>query len=348
MSRRQRTVTAASVSPSVERGLASLAEGNEAALRSMLSVGEDADLTQKMRECMGVNKISAEQLLASYFDASLLAAYCRRLGKSDKGGAATLAERVAREWAKPSFAAPTTGGGEDGASGAPAGKRKAVAAVATEPTKPKPKQKKKKGASEPQADWRTPLFYWRGRVVDEGTKWEGTWVASAEGLPSDADFAASANTFALVAAGDDLLSSWAGGAPSGAARGSFSGSYKLDQGGGLEDFSDHTHAFELVKRAEEPFAIVGARGSTEFGEFVSLGRLDLALDLDAPGGDDAATTRAPRLTLARRYLADDDVRAKLSCAAVVPTLCETEPAAAPREAPWERLPWKCTVDDLQA
>ena len=179
MSRRQRTVKAASVSPSVERGLASLAEGNDATLRTMLSVGKDADLTQKMRECMGLNNISAEQLLANYCDVSMLSAYCRRLGKSDKGSAATLAERIAREWAKPSFGAPA---GEEGA-----GKRKAAA--------PTTESNVKKKGKPPCADWRTPLFYWRGRVQeDDGTlpptsTWDGTWVASAEGLPSDTDFA---------------------------------------------------------------------------------------------------------------------------------------------------------------
>eukprot|EP00322_Chrysochromulina_rotalis_P019052 CAMPEP_0115884516 /NCGR_PEP_ID=MMETSP0287-20121206/30161_1 /TAXON_ID=412157 /ORGANISM="Chrysochromulina rotalis, Strain UIO044" /LENGTH=385 /DNA_ID=CAMNT_0003340829 /DNA_START=1 /DNA_END=1155 /DNA_ORIENTATION=- len=53
---------------------------------------------------MGVNGISAEMLMASYFSQGMLAAYCtHRIGKSDKGGTATLAERIAREWAKPTF-----------------------------------------------------------------------------------------------------------------------------------------------------------------------------------------------------------------------------------------------------
>ena len=92
----------------------------------------------------GVNNISAEQLLANYCDASMLAVYCRRLGKSDKGGAATLAERIAREWAKPSFVGPTEDGG-----GATSGKRKAAAAA-----EPKPKQQKK--PKQPREDWRSP------------------------------------------------------------------------------------------------------------------------------------------------------------------------------------------------
>ena len=38
---------------------------------------------------------------------------------------------------------------------------------------PKGKQKAARGAT---ADWRAPLFFWRGKV--DGTTWEGTWVAS--------------------------------------------------------------------------------------------------------------------------------------------------------------------------
>ena len=58
---------------------------------------------------MGVNSLSDEMLLARFFDASLLGTYCReRLGKSDKGGAATLAARIARAWSHEDFAATVT------------------------------------------------------------------------------------------------------------------------------------------------------------------------------------------------------------------------------------------------
>lgn len=57
---------------------------------------------------MGVSNLNAEMLLANYFSAGMLAKYAKALGKSDKGGAATLAERIAREWAKPSFAPPAS------------------------------------------------------------------------------------------------------------------------------------------------------------------------------------------------------------------------------------------------
>ena len=80
-------------------------EGNEQAIASMLSAKPGDDLTEKLIDCMGVNSLSAEMLIANYCSQSMLANYSRvRLSKSDKGGVATLAERIAREWAKPTFA----------------------------------------------------------------------------------------------------------------------------------------------------------------------------------------------------------------------------------------------------
>ena len=63
----------------------------------------DATLVDKLAQVMAMNRLSHEQLLARFFDASVLGDYCRRIDKSDKGAAATLAERIAREWSKPSF-----------------------------------------------------------------------------------------------------------------------------------------------------------------------------------------------------------------------------------------------------
>ncbi len=106
MSRRARTATTAVVAPSVRAGLASFCDGNESTVRQMTDAGAGDDLVEKLLGVMGVSKISAEQLLANYFSAGVLGAYARRIGKSDKGGQATLAERIAREWAKPSFKPP--------------------------------------------------------------------------------------------------------------------------------------------------------------------------------------------------------------------------------------------------
>ena len=104
------------------RGLASLVEGNEGVVASMLSLAagdrDSAACVAKLVDCMGVNNLSAEALLARFFDGALLGEYCAaRLCKSAKGNAATLAARIAREWAKPAFA-PVSGGGGGGGSAA--------------------------------------------------------------------------------------------------------------------------------------------------------------------------------------------------------------------------------------
>ena len=71
--RRARCAPKANVSASVRLGLTSLAEGNEDAIASMLSVAPTDDLVEKMIDCMGVNGLSAEMLIASYFGQSMLA-----------------------------------------------------------------------------------------------------------------------------------------------------------------------------------------------------------------------------------------------------------------------------------
>ena len=193
-----------------------------------------------------------------------------------------------------------------------------------------PKRKKKVAA-----DWRQPAFYWRGTVT--GSTWEGAWVASAEGLPSNADFETSANTFKLECstALDRLYDACRGDGGGGA----LTGSYKLDNGDGLEDYSDLAHDVFAINGpfshhpATHSWAVVGACGDTEFGRFVSLG----VLDGKAPGqvpGDDTYT----RLTLVRRYLADDDPRIGMSAKQVADRLRGEEEWAF--NAPWLVLPWK--------
>ena len=110
-SRRQRSAPKVNVSPSVRAGLASIVDGNEDSIRSMLDAAAADDLVEKLIDCMGVSNLNAEMLLANYFSAGMLARYCARLGKSDKGGSATLAERIARDWSKPSFVPPAPVGG---------------------------------------------------------------------------------------------------------------------------------------------------------------------------------------------------------------------------------------------
>jgi hypothetical protein len=97
----------AALPPSVQRGIESLAKGNEAAIASMLDVKgspDTATITASLATCMAVSSLSVEALLARFFDEGMLSVYCSaKLGKSSKGNAATLASRIAREWAKPSF-----------------------------------------------------------------------------------------------------------------------------------------------------------------------------------------------------------------------------------------------------
>ena len=111
-SRRAPKKAAASLPTGVLTGLGSLVEGNESLIAKMLSVSdlpEDTSEAQQqlksaLTDCMAMNCLSAEALLARFFDASVLRKYCEdRLGVSGKGNEATLAARIARAWAKPDF-----------------------------------------------------------------------------------------------------------------------------------------------------------------------------------------------------------------------------------------------------
>jgi hypothetical protein len=92
------------VAPSIQAGLKSFTEGNEALLEEMLAESSGKTPLEKLLNCMHVNSLSAEMVLARFFDKSVLSEYAvLRLGKSGKGSASTLAARIAGEWAKPSF-----------------------------------------------------------------------------------------------------------------------------------------------------------------------------------------------------------------------------------------------------
>ena len=165
-----------------------------------------------------------------------------------------------------------------------------------------------KKAKQPRPDWRVPIFYWRGTVTDK--EWRGAWVASADGLPSDTELAESKSTFELTCTSELVTGASA----------SFTGSYKLDNGDGLADFSDVEHNIRIADGAS---AIVAARGTTEFGEFVSLGKL-----------------QDGTLTLARRYIADNDPRCKMNAQQVLARLQSGGEDEAHSAAPWTALPWK--------
>ena len=116
----------------------------------------------------------------------------------------------------------------------------------------------------------------------------------------------------------------------------FGGSYKLDNGDGLEDTSDDTHRWEVRSWPKAApgevecatHAAVAAVGTTPFGRFVSLGAID-----------------GSTMTLARRYIADDDPRAAWASPAAVLDAClddaqlEEEEELALADIP-AKLPWK--------
>ena len=111
-SRRAPKKAAASLRAGVLTGLGSLVEGNENLIAKMLSVSDlpqdkseaQQQLKSALTDCMAMNDLSAEALLARFFDASVLKKYCEdRLDASGKGNEATLAARIARAWAKPDF-----------------------------------------------------------------------------------------------------------------------------------------------------------------------------------------------------------------------------------------------------
>ena len=98
------------------------------------------------------------------------------------------------------------------------------------------------------------------------------------------------------------------------------GSYKLDNGNGLKDVKDVEHRWEVRMPA------VAAVGTTPFGRFVSLGVIERHRHRD-------------RMTLARRYIADDDPRAAWASPAAVLDACLDDAPLALADIP-AKLPWK--------
>ena len=90
-------------------GIRSLVEhnNNEDIIIAMLSLDSNSKvdkIVDKIIDCMSVNNLTAEMLLARFFDESVLGQYCHAcLNKSAKGSSAILASRIAREWSKPNF-----------------------------------------------------------------------------------------------------------------------------------------------------------------------------------------------------------------------------------------------------
>ena len=234
----------------------------------------------------------------------------------------------------------------------------------------------KRARAEPaERDWRATLFVWRGELEAEPSiqmkhadcgpptpsiTWRGAWLSTDdETMPTEAALQASPNTFKVKTSKFDEKkiregTSWAGtpihgrddyaataeileeimmsewgteteegdgdyGKPDRLCEMKFDkGSYKLDNGNGLEEVKDVEHRWEVRTPA------VAAVGTTPFGRFVSLGIIDGSTET---------------MTLARRYIADDDPRvAWASPAAVLDALLGEGPLALD-EIP-AKLPWK--------
>jgi uncharacterized cupin superfamily protein len=175
-----------------------------------------------------------------------------------------------------------------------------------------------KDEDEEDGDWKATLFYWRGGLqLHPATKklsWRGAWVGSTKGLPSEASFSSSENTFELSAnlpkkmLMPTLSSVATEFAPKAGISARFTGSYLLDQGdgNGPQKYSDISQSFLIFVRGTG--VQVAAKGTTEFGSFVSAGKL-------SPGDQkqsDSAGEAGVQLTLVRRYLDDGDARSKWS------------------------------------
>lgn len=121
MSRPRRAASQpAALAPNIQRGLASIVDGNERLIEAMLGAEatgrQNETLAEKLAQVMSSNHLSHEMMLARFFDAKVLGEYCRTvLNKSDKGAAATLAARIAKEWDRKDF---DCGGGSTSAAAA--------------------------------------------------------------------------------------------------------------------------------------------------------------------------------------------------------------------------------------
>jgi hypothetical protein len=338
MSRRSRRAAPskaiASIPASVRAGIASFCQDNTEHIARMLDtvvVTTPAEAAAGLESVMAVNSLSAEMLLARFFPAKVLSTYCSdTLNKSGKGSAATLAARIAAVWAKPSFGTEKRNISDVADSSLVEGDARADASATS-------RTKRRKTTT----DWRAPLFYWRGVLAlgkssscddsddNASVVWKGKWVASEDGLPSDEQFtdeSVHANTFDMSADvgklevdGPLTLQVLAG------RECSFHGEYMLDQGDGQghQTFRDISH--NLLFRDD---GVVAALGGTEFGQFVSLGRVEGTNEEDG----------SIQLTLARRYLDIDDRRCEWKT-----TQCVMDAAKGTDGAElWEKsLPWKC-------
>ena len=91
------------LSEGVKYGLQRLVNENAETVQSMLSANKTASATELCELCAQVmqqQQLPPSSFLARFFDATILAAHCSLLGKSCKGNAPALAERITSAWLK--------------------------------------------------------------------------------------------------------------------------------------------------------------------------------------------------------------------------------------------------------
>ncbi|KAJ1458646.1 hypothetical protein M885DRAFT_513174 [Pelagophyceae sp. CCMP2097] len=229
-------------------------------------------------------------------------------------------------------------------------------------------------------DWRDTMFYWQGKLSWVGGErnvmtWRGTWLSSvANVLPDANDFNHSFNFFELsfdvdaeraahLSRGRTDLELLLG------LCADFRGHYLMEPPDGTgyrRAYRDDAHSFLFDARCDDapalvaaaarstpfgcyappsasshqisgPTALCASRGCNEFGNFIALGH---AQKLRGTGAEDAV-----ELTLARRYVRDDDSRWRWPLRDL---LGHVAPANA-RVSPWENaLPCRLPADVIAA
>ena len=89
------------LSEGVKCGLQRLVNDNTEIVKIMLGAAKTADTTKLCELCAQVmqqQQLSPSSFLANYFNTTILAAHCSLVGKSGKGNAPALAERIAGAW----------------------------------------------------------------------------------------------------------------------------------------------------------------------------------------------------------------------------------------------------------
>lgn len=194
-------------------------------------------------------------------------------------------------------------------------------------------------------NWSETLFVWDGILSDEdaakegdiGLKWEGTWIgcesadAVAVETPKRGAFerdVASACSFEAsgTASQKDPATNFY--------RVSMSSSYELGEGKDKKNHSDDVHDVYLSllrwtgNLRDQAENLIFALGSNEFGHFISVGFLRVG----------------NRISLARRYLEDGDLRCKWNIDALKSAVLEDIASAGQDGQVALRMPpWQCAA-----